>query len=119
MRMKPHYLRTDRLHPGWTTLMRTAEAGLCGFPGSTDAVVGCGQMSSPVIQLLVWNVFAWRATETQKTTGYVYTFDPLPENNSGTSFVPLVKRWLADIEAAIKAHRPVKATKTVGGAWEV
>jgi hypothetical protein len=23
--MKPHYLRTDRLHPGWTTLMRTAK----------------------------------------------------------------------------------------------
>ncbi len=26
MRMKPHYLRTDRLHPGWTTLMRIVEA---------------------------------------------------------------------------------------------
>src|SRR6478736_4047721 len=24
--MKPHYLRTDRLHPGWTTLMRIVEA---------------------------------------------------------------------------------------------
>jgi hypothetical protein len=27
VRMKPHYLRRDRLHPGWTTLLRIAKTG--------------------------------------------------------------------------------------------
>ncbi len=40
-----------------------------------------------------------------RQTGYVYVFDPLPDNNSGTSFVPLVKRWLDDIEIARELQR--------------
>jgi len=56
----------------------------------------------------------------QKATGYVYVFDPLPENNSGTSFVPLVEKWLADIEAAKNARKfPPQPGKTAQGAWEV
>ncbi len=56
----------------------------------------------------------------QKETGYVYVFDPLPENNSGVSFVPLVERWLADIEAAKKEqHRWIQPGKTARGAAEV
>lgn len=56
----------------------------------------------------------------QKVTGFVYVFDPLPENNSGTSFIPLVERWLSDIDTAKKlAHRPVTKSKSAGGSWEV
>ena len=56
----------------------------------------------------------------QKATGFVYVFDPLPENNSGTSFVPLVERWLSDIEAARNRRQfDHKKAKTAQGAWEV
>jgi hypothetical protein len=34
VRMKPHYLRTDRLHRLWTTLMRIAKAGSADSPNS-------------------------------------------------------------------------------------
>ena len=35
-----------------------------------------------------------------KDTGYVYVFDPLPENKSGQSAVPVVEAWLDDIAKA-------------------
>lgn len=56
----------------------------------------------------------------QKETGFVYVFDPLPENNSGTSFVPLVEKWLADIDAAKSSRRfATQPSRTAGGSWEV
>jgi hypothetical protein len=56
----------------------------------------------------------------QKETGFVYVFDPLPENNSGTSFVPIVTKWLADIEIAKTSRRFDHAVaKTGKGSWEV
>src|ERR1700758_4313800 len=36
--MKPHYLRTDRLHPLRTTLMRIANRGRVSSPGGIYAV---------------------------------------------------------------------------------
>jgi len=60
----------------------------------------------------------------QKATGYVYVFDPLPDNNSDVSSAKIVEKWLSDIEAAIAAkHRNTSSTekevKTARGSWEV
>jgi hypothetical protein len=35
-----------------------------------------------------------------RDTGYVFVFDPLPENTSGTSSIPVVEAWLSDLSAA-------------------
>lgn len=47
-----------------------------------------------------------------KINGEVVVFDPLPENKSGKSFIPLVERWLGDIRTA-KQEAAQKAVKGI------
>jgi hypothetical protein len=76
-----------------------------GLPENIDTTVS--DLTNILKVLVVWEWGDFQVIY-QKETGFMYVFDPLPENNSGTPFAPLVRRWLADIdEAKTKAHTKV------------
>ena len=87
------------------------------LPPTLDTTIGDLEKILARLEVREWGDFQ---VIYQKITGYVYVFDPLPENNSGVSSIPIVKKWLSDIDAAKKARKfPVTPGKTTGGAWEV